>query len=188
MLANREWEQYSIKRASLRVTIKKPGQRSTYFLQLPYIFSVPLMAVSVLLHWFISQSIFVQRVTTYSPNDPDHVIRAENDLGYSQNALLGTIVCSSVMIGVCLLVSILFTYPTKGMPIGGTNSAIISAACHVRSTSNEQDKSTAEDDIVCRPLKWGVTKEGSPDTAGHCSFSDREVTEPTVGFLYASLK
>ncbi|KAF2181016.1 hypothetical protein K469DRAFT_793638 [Zopfia rhizophila CBS 207.26] len=50
MLANREWTGYTIKRAPLRVTIPRSGQRSTYFLQLPYAWSVPLLVASILLH------------------------------------------------------------------------------------------------------------------------------------------
>jgi len=50
MLANREWAQCSIKRAALRVSVPKTGQRSTYFLQLAYLYSVPLMLLDVPFH------------------------------------------------------------------------------------------------------------------------------------------
>lgn len=65
MLTEREWSQYSRKRAPLRVTIPYPGQRSTYFLQLPYLWSTPLLLGSALLHWFISQAIFLIRIAKY---------------------------------------------------------------------------------------------------------------------------
>ncbi|KAF2120390.1 hypothetical protein BDV96DRAFT_567140 [Lophiotrema nucula] len=115
-------------------------------------------------------------------------IHPMNELGYSLYVLVGTLVCGLVLIVVCLLVGAIGRYPAEGMPMGGTNSAIISAACHVKSVESEREKRTEEDGIVNRPLKWGVTKEGSRDIAGHCSFSDREVKKPTVGFLYAGLR
>jgi len=70
----------------------------------------------------------------------------------------------------------------------GLNSATISAACHVMHADSEREKSIEGGGIVNRPLKWGVTKEGSRDSAGHCSFSDEEVKTPTVGFLYAEFQ
>lgn len=44
-------------------------QRSTYWLQLPYAYSIPLITASATLHWLISQSIFLMRVS-YNSNDP----------------------------------------------------------------------------------------------------------------------
>lgn len=62
MCANREWSQYAVKRAPLRVTFPSPTQHSTFFIQLPYKYSVPLFIASILLHWFTSQSIFLVRI------------------------------------------------------------------------------------------------------------------------------
>ncbi|KAH3940622.1 hypothetical protein HBH70_025720 [Parastagonospora nodorum] len=52
MLMGYEWVSYAHKRKGLR-TSRKPlgGRRSTYFLQLPYRFGVPLIFVSGTLHW-----------------------------------------------------------------------------------------------------------------------------------------
>ncbi|KAF2827056.1 hypothetical protein CC86DRAFT_264039, partial [Ophiobolus disseminans] len=62
MLAGREWAQYAVKRAPLRVvTLPKPTQRSTHFLQLPYVWSIPLLIACALLHWLVSQSLFLAR-------------------------------------------------------------------------------------------------------------------------------
>lgn len=186
MLANREWARYSVKRAALRVSTPKPGQRSSYFLQVPWIWGIPLMLFSMLFHFFISQTIFVSRVVSYDAWNPDKPIGTpDKDLGYSLYALIGTLICSAALIVASLLVGTIGRYPGEGMPMGGTNSAIISAACHVKNFSGERDQGADGDAIVSRPLKWGVTKEGSKDSAGHCSFSDGEVHPPTVGFLYA---
>ncbi|KAJ4358757.1 uncharacterized protein N0V89_003341 [Didymosphaeria variabile] len=120
MLANREYAQYSTKRAALRVSAAKPGQRSTYFLSLPYVYSLPLMALSALFHWFISQTIFVSRVVSYNALDPDKPSRTQDsELGYSLYALIGTLVCGLVLVVAALVVGAVGRYPAEGMPIGG---------------------------------------------------------------------
>lgn len=192
MLANREWARYAVKRAPLRVTVPSLNQRSTYFLQLPYTFSVPLLVLSTLLHWFISQSIFLARTTEYDANDPTGRIYwsktgyrdQTTTLGYSPRGLIACITMGSVLVVGCLLVANICKYP-HGMPVGGTNSAVISAACHVRNAGLGQGKISEKENVVDQPLKWGVTIEGSRDSVGHCSFSSGEVGTPTVGHLYA---
>jgi hypothetical protein len=50
-----EWHSYVNHRRSLRVSTHTCGaQCTTYFLQLPYRFAVPLMASSGILHWLCS--------------------------------------------------------------------------------------------------------------------------------------
>jgi hypothetical protein len=52
---------------------------------------------------------------------------------------------------------------------------LISAACHP----------PADDiDAHLRPVQWGVVVEGTESTAGHCTFTSMEVTEPKKGCLY----
>lgn len=53
-------------RKGLRVTAPRGEQRSSYFLQLPYRWAVPLMIVSGALHWLMSQTIFPVRLETRS--------------------------------------------------------------------------------------------------------------------------
>lgn len=57
MLVAAEYNNYTIRRKPLRVSWPEDLQRSTYFLTLPYIYSVPLMVISALLHWLLSLSI-----------------------------------------------------------------------------------------------------------------------------------
>jgi len=189
MVANREWASYASKRAALRVTVPAPTQRSTYFLSLPFKFGLPLIIASISLHWFVSQTLFIARIDIYRdgvlmPMSRDWRSRQNSvtDLGFSDLALIATIVIGSLFVAVCVAIAGFCRYP-KGMPIGGTNSAVISAACHINYTSGREAKSL--DDIVKRPLKWGVTIEGTKDQVGHCSFSDRAVQKPVEGCLYA---
>ncbi|KAH7079730.1 hypothetical protein FB567DRAFT_533217 [Paraphoma chrysanthemicola] len=221
MLAGREWSQYAIKRASLRVTSPVEGQRSTHFLQLPYSWSIPLLAGSILLHWFVSQSLFLARVAFYKDGEPFmtdfYKNNTRNDtrwvpdvngshslsefdthselsfmhlsgntftgIGYSDIALVASF---SIVLGltiVCRVIAGFRTFP-RGLPIGGTNSAVISAACHVRYT-NEGDK--ANEDIAEQSLQWGVTIRGGSDRIGHLCFSDGEVRRPEYNHFYAGV-
>jgi hypothetical protein len=50
MLTEREWTQFSRKRASLSVTIPSSGQWSTHFLQLPDRWSAPLLIAAAIVH------------------------------------------------------------------------------------------------------------------------------------------
>lgn len=186
MLAQREWSNYAIKRAPLRVTKPSPGQRSTYFLQLPYTFGVPLLLAAVLLHWLISQSIFLVRIIPYEDGKPSdlklstmkQVGGSSAALGWSNAGLVVSFIWGCVLVAVILLVAFFGRYPI-GLPIGGTNSAVISAACH------GEERERRAGDIADRPVKWGVTRPGSRDAVGHCCFSGEEVGKPEVGSLYA---
>jgi hypothetical protein len=207
MLANREWFQYGIKRAPLRVSTPARGQRSTYFLQLPYTYSIPLLAGSLILHWLLSQSLFLARVKISNnqgakmkydrfrifvggdiferPGDKEGVITT---LGYSNIGFIASLVWGVVMTIFLIVLGCVMVYPT-GIPGGGTNSAVISAACHVN-CANGQDLEATDYDIYDiemphRPLKWGVKVEGGVNEVGHCCFSSEEVRPPVSGHLYA---
>jgi hypothetical protein len=198
MLANREWTGYYTKRAPLRVTLPKIGQRSTYYLQLPFMWSVPLIMIGIALHWFISQAIFVARIAVYQDGilSPFHDTGLGKNLyalassgnvyyglGYSDTALLAVIVWGIMMLLTSVLVACFFTYP-QGVGVGGTNSAVLSAACHVRHDDG-QDR-TRDEDMTTRPLQWGVTIEGDASgRIGHCNFSSGEVGSPQAEYLYA---
>ena len=171
MLANREWSNYARKRATLRVTSPSPIQQSTYFLFLPFTFNIPLIVASIILHWLILQSLFVARIVIYKNGEvqgPGEVNGnsgqdSGSNLRFSDFALIATIVWSCILVAFCLLVAGLSSCPTE-LPIGGTNSAVISAACHVRDTHGEEareeyDQSEvgiekgAEEETVNRPLQ-----------------------------------
>lgn len=199
MLANREWTQYSIKRASLRVTKPGPGQRSTHFLQLPYTFSVPLLLGGVLLHWFISQSIFLARIAVFQDGklvEYDQLrqyghIGNEKDktftgIGFSDAGFIASLAWGGSVILIIIAVACIMVYP-KGMPLGGTNSAVISATCHVRYEDGLQEQRIEGEDIADQQLKWGVTICGGRGKVGHCCFSSGEVERPSVGYLYAGV-
>ncbi|KAE9573125.1 hypothetical protein CGMCC3_g10868 [Colletotrichum fructicola] len=56
---SREWDNFSLGFCPLRVTQPKGEQISTYRLQLPYKYNIPLIASSTLAHWLLSNTLFI---------------------------------------------------------------------------------------------------------------------------------
>ena len=191
-----EWATYARgMRKSLRVTWPRGQQRSTYYLQLPYRYGIPLTILLVLMHFLISQSIFLARLQYY---DSEGRLTDEgfSDVGFSPRANLTTCCVGIVMI----LAQVLHACRPldNRIPIHGNNSAVISAMCHAekdpvdklrRPFSNERWE---EDNIATKPIMWGVTRQPleqdlgltNDEAAGHCGFSADIVELPQVGKKY----
>lgn len=171
MVAGHKWLQYATIKKPLRATTPKGKQKGTYYLQLPYRYSLPLLIVSGLLSWLASQSLFVVRVAVQNPG-----------MWFMSDTLLSTCAYSPLAILAFLLVGFVYmttvaalglrTYPT-GMPLSATCSAAISAACHPPDD---------EIDTALLPVQWGVVS--TKDGVGHCSFSSRLVAPPIPGQRY----
>lgn len=182
-----EWDTYARHRKGLRVSANPVGaQRTTYFLQLPYRYSLPLLTVSGVLHWLISQSIFLIFIELYrdwvtgsgtggrtiSVNG-DAPVMGATTCGWSPVGII-----SVIAVGVAMIV-MLVIYGSRRlgscMPIVGSCSAAIAAACHL-----VPYKETACEE----PLQWGATVHEQFGRAGHCSFSSSEVEPPRPGTMY----
>lgn len=165
MLLGEEWAQYASKRRPLRVTAPAGEQRSRYFLHLPYRYGVPTMIAAGMLHWFISQAIFIISVDMYR----DGKREADADLtglNYSPLAILLTI-----LLGFCMmlvLVGMGFRRYEGAIPLASNDSIAISAACHGPETDN---------DAAILPVMWGVVSGSldNDDDVGHCCFTSEEV-------------
>jgi hypothetical protein len=174
MLLADEWSHFAYERKPLRVSDPKPGQRSTYFLQLPYRYAFPLLILSGILHWSVSQSIFLAQVASFDKYGALVDPAAISTCGYSPSAIALTMI-----IGVCLTLFMALLSLRRfrnGIPLAGSCSAAISAACHGRS-----------DIDTTLPLQWGVVSE-EEEGIGHCAFSDKAVEMPVEGKLYAGKK
>ncbi|KXX74328.1 hypothetical protein MMYC01_209950 [Madurella mycetomatis] len=176
-----EWDGYASKRKGLRVSTSRPAgaQRSTYFLQLPYRYSIPLLIFSGLLHWLISQSIFLVFLEVYWNPVEEGLENRHTDMttnttcGWSPSGLVSVIIVGGVMI-IFLVVSGFQRLSSKTMPVAGSCSAAISAACHQVPYDEHAWK---------EPLQWGAVHfEG--DEKGHCSFSNGEVEPLQEGVVY----
>lgn len=171
MLLGDEWSHFAHERKSLRVSDPKPGQRSTYFLQLPYRYAIPLLILSGVLHWSVSQSLFIAQVASFDKNgevvDPAII----STCGFSPIAIMLTMLVGAIL--AAFLAVLGFRRYRPGIQLAGSCSAVISAACHGKS-----------DIDTTAPLQWGVTSEDSAEI-GHCTFSDGSVGNPREGALYA---
>ncbi|KAL1610130.1 hypothetical protein SLS60_001795 [Paraconiothyrium brasiliense] len=187
MLLGYEWVSYAHHRKGLRVSRPAEGaQRSTYFLQLPYRFALPLMVLSGVLHWLVSQSIFLVAIDVYD-FDGAHTMHtsrgtvSENgpgdwkSTGYSPIAIFTTVMLGTVM--TLAAIGMGFVPFNKGMNLAGSCSAAISAACH------EVDEVDGFE-VARSKLQWGVVGVNA-EGVGHCTFSTREVEMPKVGQMYA---
>ena len=188
MLMANEWDNYAQKRKHLRVTDPIGQQRSTYRLQLPYKYSIPLLVLSAVLHFLVSQSIFMVAIAYNARGDyvrSSEYVESFTALGYSCIAIISTIALSSL----ALLLGVIMGFRRYGdsMPLVGSCSAAISAACH----QPMEDQAAAD-----KALLWGVPEsDGDTDheygncrhgqVVGHCSFTSFSVSPPQEGRLYA---
>ncbi|KAI0099440.1 hypothetical protein F4814DRAFT_442966 [Daldinia grandis] len=139
----REWSLFREGYQPLRVTNPKGGQYSTYRLQLPYKYSIPLIATSIFLHWLLSNTIylFISIGGYFSTDmflsgiaaDPSLPPSTAIALGYSGYSLLVMLVVSCFLILLPAILSI--KRLPSNMVIIGSNSLALSAACHVSSLS-----------------------------------------------------
>ncbi|KAJ4983765.1 hypothetical protein SVAN01_10743 [Stagonosporopsis vannaccii] len=174
-----EWASYSLRRKGLRVSHDRTGaQRATYFLQLPYRLGVPLMIISTVLHWLVSQSIFLVSIETYDVNglpkeEEEHIATC----GYSPLAIICLLIVSGVVVMFALVQGVK-VLRSQGMPLVGSVSVGIAAACHPLKEAGD----------ASQPLMWGVVSkdvEENEEYIGHCSFSSAAVEMPVEGQLYA---
>lgn len=198
-----EWVSYiQGKRKSLRVTWPRDQQRSTYYLQLPYRYGIPLTALLVLMHFLISQSIFLARLQYYDWQGQLIDDASFSDVGFSPRATFTTCLVGAVMI---LAQVVHACRPLDNrMPIHGNSSAVMSAMCHPRPPDEDDSKlrkfssiRAETENISCKQITWGVTKhpihpagmdvtgsDPTRDGAGHCGFSADMVELPEMGNKY----
>ncbi|KAI4166112.1 MAG: hypothetical protein LQ342_000543 [Letrouitia transgressa] len=178
LLLAQEWNGYAHRRKTLRVTSPTRQQRSTFWLQLPYRYSIPFLLVSAILHWLVSQSIFLAHVKFFDNRGVELPDEAISTCGYSNIAIIFVLFLSSLV----ALVSIangLRRYDNM-MPLMDSCSAVISAACH---------PPKLDVDAAFKPIKWGVINDNESWDAKprirHCSFTSLDVSTPIEGQLYA---
>ncbi|KAK4207272.1 hypothetical protein QBC37DRAFT_299084 [Rhypophila decipiens] len=190
--AAREWSSFAHERKGLRVSSKPAGdQRSAYFLQLPFRYSIPLISLSIFTHWVLGQSFFLFHLETYrldSSQRGDVPVIQESDgtffeasesrltTGWSPLGLLLLLVSGTVM--ALFLAVVAWRKLPSSMPVVGSCSLAMSAACHTIPYEPEAWK---------KKLTWGVKPEsaGSWNDPGHCSFtSSLDVGYPVDGQVY----
>ena len=180
MLAVAEYNDFATQRKTLRVTRPKGEQRSTYYLSLPYRYSLPLIAVSVFMHWLLSQCIFLVKINALDVHgrrleDPYEQVTA---CGWSPLPMFITIVIG----GTCMIALVGFSLRRlrSNMPLVSCCSAPLSAACH---------PPPGDEDASLKPVMWGEVQGDSSDGINtdnnesqyaHCTFTSKEVTIPNI--------
>jgi hypothetical protein len=184
MVAAAEWASFAHgAHQPLRVSFPRGAQKSAFFLELPYQYSIPMLVLSILMHWLISQGFFIAQIFERYLWDFDDNDRLDQEVldkmqvtttgAYSPIAMVLTCVILVILFG---SVAILGTRRLRdGMPLAGSCSLAISAACH-----------TPGETSSLLPVKWGVVRspEGPVDIR-HCAFSNDEVELPETGKRYA---
>ncbi|RMZ86815.1 hypothetical protein DV736_g5959, partial [Chaetothyriales sp. CBS 134916] len=172
-----EWNDFARERKTLRVSTPQGRQRSNHFLQLPYRMGVPLMVLSGLLHWLISQSIFLAIVSEYTPLGDLATPVAIATCGFSPVAMLTLLLVGGVTIATVIGLGRL-RY-NGNIPLVGSCSVAIAAACH---------RPTWDVDAYLNPVQWGAVPGGERETGvGHCCFTSGDVEEPLLGKMYAGI-
>lgn len=173
MCSTQEWNAYATTRKGLRVTNPNGEQRPTHFLQLPYKWAMPLTVTSGLLHWLLSQSLFLVRQESRK-RDGSFYPETTCACGYSALSLL---VFTCVFLALLLVIfSMSIRHLDVRIPPARHRSTIISAACH-----------PPLDDADChlKSVQWGVVVDGGNNAVGHCSFTSKALSAPVKDDLYA---
>jgi hypothetical protein len=168
-----EWNHFASSKKGLRVTKPHGNQRSTYFLQLPYKWSIPLVITSGALHWLLSQTFFLVRVDFFTREGQMIKGESKSACGLSALSLLVFLFGLLLLLGTIGFVG-LRRMPTR-IPIVASCSLAISAACHPPADEIEPH---------LEKVRWGVTGHELVQGFGHCSFTSKPVKKPTVGVAY----
>ncbi|KAI1088679.1 hypothetical protein F5B19DRAFT_505454 [Rostrohypoxylon terebratum] len=164
----REWSLYSEGYHPLRVTDPKGDQYSTYRLQLPYKYSIPLIMISIFLHLLLSNTIYLFISTggyfgttsfiSEGQVDPSLPANTAVAVGFSGYSLLGLMITS------CVLIMVPFFLGWKRLPSNmvniGSNSLALSAACHASILSHAV-KGSANSPMLKSPA---MSKTDIPET------------------------
>ncbi|KAL4889864.1 hypothetical protein BDV59DRAFT_185642 [Aspergillus ambiguus] len=143
MLLAAEYDHYATERKPLRVSWPRGIQRSTYYLSLPYRYSLPLLAASAILHWLVSQSLFFVEIIPFDAVGVRQDDSALVTCGYSPVATLFSMIVGILFVSAMLLLG--RRRFRSRMPLAVHCSAAISAACHP----------ITEGDHALQPVQWG---------------------------------
>ena len=185
MLATNEYSQFAQRRRSFRVSRPAGEQLSTYWLQLPYRYSMTLIIAMALLHWLISRSIYLLNIRVYDINGLEDPSRMKYAWGTSSLALLLAFLLGSVLF--FTLFGLTRRKLGTGMPIVSTCSVAVSAACH---------PPVGEENASMKPLMYGailthmlgdsnsIADDSLRDLQAHASFSSLNVRPLAIGGEY----
>ncbi|CAO2657125.1 Nn.00g032510.m01.CDS01 [Neocucurbitaria sp. VM-36] len=166
-----EWNKFALQKKSLRTSTPQGGQRLTHYLQIPFRFPVPLLVITGVLHWLMSQSLFLIRLDVRPVPGVDTAV-SRSACGYS-------VISQCCFIGLySAVLAVVLSRQSKHLmiciPPAEHRSTNISDACHPPLEDTEAH---------LREVKWGVVRNKS-DTFNYCTFTDLDVEAPEEGKEY----
>jgi hypothetical protein len=163
---------------ALRVSFPVGMQRSSHFLSLPFRYSVPLMIVSIILHWFISQSIFLVQSSAFSagPNGQRLPMCDYSARGYTLGGGVSAIAVGSAILAALLVNSLIRGY--HDIPAGFQRMAFHSMAIQAICQRPDSDV-----DAAFFPVRIGVSMGGG-ESAQIVFSTDTELRKPRNGEVY----
>jgi hypothetical protein len=117
MFVAKEWSSYNTSRKPLRVSSPVGQQRKTYWLNIPFRYAVPAVAVSTLFHWLASQSIFMVQINVTGAlnrgqGNIDHKeVGRISTCGFSPAAIILTFVLGTALAIAGIVVAVFRYYP-----------------------------------------------------------------------------
>lgn len=159
-------------RKGLRVSKPRGQQSSTYFLQLPYRWALPLPSVNRTLHWLLPQTLFLVCTDQYNANGLVDPVSSRSACGVSS---LSFVAFLALFLDLCIAMkAVTSKILAASLPPSTANSLVISAACHP----------LGEVEPHLKTVQWGVVKREVIEGYGHCSISSEPVKAPQEGEVY----
>ncbi|KAJ5107769.1 hypothetical protein N7456_004444 [Penicillium angulare] len=187
MLVMAEWCGYSAAsrkpRKGLRVSspLPKTQQRSTYFLSVPYRWSIPTTTIIAAVHFLVSEGVSFMQIDVQSSGWNASSTTHTTNFLFISTITVAVIILPVLGISLIVLIAlILLRSYTSYMPLAGCCSASIAAACQPSRLPHDMlgRKTMFPADLAEKNLKWGVVE--APNRAefgiGHATFSGDDVT------------
>ncbi|KAB8226516.1 hypothetical protein BDV33DRAFT_186594 [Aspergillus novoparasiticus] len=197
MLVAAEYNGFASQRKTLRVSWPRGLQRSTYYLSIPWRYGIPLLGISVSLHWMLSQSIFLVVIHGLDAGNAT-VDWTESDYqacGYSPLAMFLTLII--LVVAMAVLGGLAMRPLRSYMPLAAHCSFAIAAACHPPGDDHEASlkpvmwgevPQARRHDDTSDDLSNGSSSESNRDGHGlryaHCTFTSKEVISPCLNRFY----
>ena len=140
-----EWRSFhrSYQRPRVSVNSREPGLRSARWLQLPYWVSAILMSISVVLHWLVSQTLFVVEIYF-----SDATVASVFHLHYSPLALISV---GTLAMALVFGITIYYFVPVRTwMPLLAGSTRIVFDSCFRLSSTGLPRSGIAWGDISTR--------------------------------------
>ena len=163
MFTAHDISQFAFKPQYLQVARPVGDQRGTWLLGMPFAWGILMLAIQILLHWFVSQALFVVDISAYNEDGTlNTYLGSITNCGFSPLAMICTLVTASLLTLVTCGLG-LRKFKDQSPPLMANCSAAISAACH---HTGYRDKTQYME------LKWGCTGYNGHGTSlvGHCAF------------------